>query len=279
MILVADSGSTGTDWCVIRKDGKEDKFKTDGINPALHPEDKILKELNDNVKPQVTVAIEQIYYYGTGVATEELANLMAQMLKSVFPSAQSIETYSDLFGSARAICGTKAGIACILGTGSNSCLFDGTKITDNVPAGGYILGDEGSGSAMGRRLLNAYLKRGLPDDIREKLQQQYSLSMAEIIQQVYRNGHNSKYLASFTRFMNENIQNHAIARLVSLCLAEFLDNNVMKYADCKNYPVGFVGSIAHHFRPMLEEEAKKRGLTIGKIIQAPIDELAAFHKK
>lgn len=278
MILIAESGSTSTDWRVIHSDGKVDKIKTIGINPAQRTEEEVHTEINTNVKPQVRTTIKQIYYYGTGVATEELVNMMVRVLKSIFTEAETVEAYSDLLASARAICGKEAGIACILGTGSNSCLYNGEKIIDNVPAGGYVLGDEGSGCAMGRKLLNAYLKRGLPEDIHNKLQNEYSLTMAEIIQQVYRQGHNSRYLASFTKFMNENIDNDAIRNIVAFCIGEFLENNVMKYADYQKYAVGFVGSIAHYFLPILKEEAEKRGITIGRIIQAPIDELVGFYK-
>ena len=278
MMLIAESGSTSTDWRVIHNNGKVDEIKTIGINPAQRTEEEVYAEISTNVKPQVKATIKQIYYYGTGVATQELTDMMIRVLRSIFTEAEVVEAYSDLLASARAICGKEPGIACILGTGSNSCLYDGSKIIDNVPAGGYVLGDEGSGCAMGRRLLNAYLKRGLPQDIHNKLQNEYSLTMAEIIQQVYRQGHNSRYLASFTKFMNENISNAAIRSIVAVCLGEFLENNVMKYADYKKYAVGFVGSIAHHFLPILKEEAAKRDVTIGRIIQAPIDELVGFYK-
>ena len=278
MRLIAESGSTSTDWRVIHSDGKVDEIKTIGINPAQRTEEEVYTEISTNVKPQVKATIKEIYYYGTGVATEELVNMMVRVLRGIFTEAETVEAYSDLLASARAICGKEAGIACILGTGSNSCLYDGRKIIDNVPAGGYVLGDEGSGSAMGRKLLNAFLKRGLPEDIHNKLRDEYSLTMAEIIQQVYRQGHNSRYLASFTKFMNENIDNATIRGIVAFCLGEFLENNVMKYTDYKKYPVGFVGSIAHHFLPILKEEAEKRGITIGRIIQAPIDELVGFYK-
>ncbi len=278
MILIAESGSTSTDWRVIHSNGKVDEIKTIGINPAQRTEEEVYTEISTNVKPQVKASIEQIYYYGTGVATEELTNMMIRVLRSIFTEAETVEAYSDLLASARAICGKEAGIACILGTGSNSCLYDGNKIIDNVPAGGYILGDEGSGCAMGQKLLNAYLKRGLPEDIHNKLQKEYSLTMATIIQEVYRQGHNSRYLASFTKFMNENIDNATIRNIVATCLGEFLEHNVMKYTDYKKYAVGFVGSIAHHFLPILKEEAQKRGIAIGRIIQAPIDELVEFYK-
>ena len=278
MILIAESGSTSTDWRIIHGNGRVDELRTVGINPSQRTEEEVFTEISTNVKPNITATIEQVYYYGTGVATEELVALMVSVLRKIFTEAKVVEAYSDLLASARAICGKQAGIACILGTGSNSCLYDGQKIIDNVPAGGYVLGDEGSGSAMGRKLLNAFLKRGLPEDIHSKLQEEYSLTMAEIIQQVYRQGHNSRYLASFTRFMNEHIANSAVRGIVAASLGEFFDNNVLKYADYKKYPVGFVGSIAHHFLPILKEEAEKREITIGRIIQAPIDELVAYHK-
>lgn len=278
MILLAESGSTSTDWRVIHRDGKVTELRTIGINPAQRTEAEIFSEISNNVKPKLDATIERIYYYGTGVATDEIVAMMIRILHDIFPTATTVEVYSDLLASARALCLHEAGIACILGTGSNSCLYDGTKIVDNVSAGGYILGDEGSGSAIGRKLLNAFLKRGLPEDIHNKLKEEYSLTPAEIIQQVYRQGHNSRYLATFTKFVNQHIDNPAMRNIVSSCLGEFFDNNVMRYPDYKKYKVGFVGSIAHHFYPILKEEADKRGITIGKIIQEPIYELVKYYQ-
>ena len=277
MILVADSGSTKTGWCIINSHGDFRYLETNGLNPCLQSENVILEELQTNLSPHVDIEIRQIFYYGTGV-TAEKQSVMAEILKKVFPAATLIEAYSDMLGCARSVCGNNAGIAGILGTGSNSCLFDGNKIIDNVNCGGYILGDEGSGAVLGRNLLNAFLKRDLSEKIHNDLVKKYNLSYAYIVEKVYKTPMANTWMASFAEYLNENQDEPCIRKIIVESLEAFFAKNIEKYADYKNYQVHFVGSIAYYFRPVLQEIATRRQINIGNIIKAPINELANYHK-
>jgi N-acetylglucosamine kinase-like BadF-type ATPase len=276
MILIADSGSTKTSWCAI--DSCENYIETGGLNPCLQSEEIILTELQTNLFPKINCKINRIFYYGTGVTLEKQP-VMIEILKKVFPQATTVEAYSDLLGSARSVCGNNAGIACILGTGSNSCLFDGKNIIDAVNCGGYILGDEGSGAVLGRNLLNAFLKRDLSKKIHDDLVKNYNLSYGYIVEKVYKTPMANTWMAGFTKYLNENQNEPCIRKIIMESFEAFFAKNVEKYKDYKNYKVHFIGSIAYHFKPMLEEIAKFRQITTGNIIQAPITELANYHKK
>lgn len=277
MILVADSGSTKTSWCLINAQGDFRYIETAGLNPCLQSEEVILNELQTNLCSQIEIDVQYIFYYGTGV-TPEKQSVMAEILKKAFSAAILIEAYSDLLGSARSVCRNSAGIACILGTGSNSCLFDGNKIIDNVSSGGYIIGDEGSGAVLGRNLLNAFLKRDLSEKIHNDLVKNYNLSYAYIVEKVYRTPMANTWMASFTKYLNENQAEPCIRKIIIESLDAFFEKNIEKYADYKKYPVHFIGSIAYHFKPLLQQIAEKRQINIGNIIQAPITELSKYHK-
>jgi N-acetylglucosamine kinase-like BadF-type ATPase len=277
MILVADSGSTKTSWCVINAGVTDSYIETIGLNPCLQAEETIFDELKQNLCPQIKSEISQIFYYGTGV-TAEKQSVMTAILKKVFPSATTVEAYSDLLGSARSVCGRKAGIACILGTGSNSCLFDGNNIVDAVNCGGYILGDEGSGAVLGRNLLNAFLKRDLSQKIHDDLEQNHKLSYGYIVEKVYKTPMPNAWMAGFTKYLNENQNEDCIRKIIVESFDAFFAKNVEKYVDYKKYQVHFIGSIAYYFKTVLEEIALRRGIEIGNIIQAPITELVKYHK-
>ncbi|MDR0421345.1 MAG: ATPase [Prevotellaceae bacterium] len=278
MILVADSGSTKTSWCVIDSCKNYNYIETGGLNPCLQSEEIILNELRTNLLPKITCEITEIFYYGTGVTSEKQA-VMIDILKELFTKATTVEAYSDLLGSARSVCGDGAGIACILGTGSNSCLFDGKNIVDAVNCGGYILGDEGSGAVLGRNLLNAFLKRDLSEKIHDDLVKNHNLSYGYIVEKVYKTPMANTWMAGFTKYLNENRDEPCIRKIITESFEAFFAKNIEKYADYKNYQVHFIGSIAHHFKLILEEIAQRRQITIGNIIQAPITELANYHKK
>ncbi|MDR2126689.1 MAG: ATPase [Prevotellaceae bacterium] len=276
MILVADSGSTKTSWCVIDSCGNYNYIETGGLNPCLQSEDIISTEIQTNLFPKILCEVKQIFYYGTGV-TPEKQQVMTGILKKIFSQATVIEAWSDLLGSARSVCGNSAGIACILGTGSNSCLFDGKNIVDAVNCGGYILGDEGSGAVLGRNLLNAFLKRDLSVKIHDDLVKNHNLSYGYIVEKVYKTPMPNTWMANFTKYLNENQNEDCIRRIINESFEAFFSKNIEKYANYKNYKVHFIGSIAHHFKPVLEEIAERRQITIGNIIQAPITELAKYH--
>ena len=277
-ILIADSGSTKADWRLVTSQRTLGAYVTLGLNPYLQTDEELFQEINLNLRVNIRDTVDEIYFYGAGVSTGEKAELLARTLRRVFPKAQAVEAYSDLFGAARALCGTASGIVCILGTGSNSCFYDGQTMVDNIPPCGYVLGDEGSGAVLGKKLLAAFLKRGLTSSVSKQLNERYHLTKDEILERVYKKPFPNRYLAGFTVFMRENIADESIAQIIETSFGEFLDNNVVRYPKHREHPIHFSGSVAFHFREQLEKVLQHRQLQLGRIIQAPANDLAEFHK-
>lgn len=295
MIIIADSGSTKTDWCV--KDGNATlaKVKTQGINPFHMMEETIEMILLEQLVPALKDAlssinmdgigegkatrkaldgdgwldnIEAIYYYGAG-CTPALCPVMQMIIGKAFPKVKDIEVGSDMLGAAKALCGESEGIACILGTGANSCLYDGKKIVSNVSPMGYILGDEGSGAVIGKTFVSE-LYKGNHRDFIPVFERETGLSQAEIIQKVYREPMANRFLASLSTFIVRHIKNNAwIEDMVVECFRLFFRRNVSHY-NRPDLPVSFVGSIAFYYKNQLEKAAKLEGYSIGKIMKAPL---------
>lgn len=276
MVIIADCGSTKCDWLLIHGGRDQQLENTVGFSPFFHTTDEITSilktQLVTKLKPET---VEEIYFYGTGIHDEHRAEIVAAAMRAVFPNAK-VEVEHDLLGSARATCGRSAGIACILGTGSNSCYYDGEKILDNVPSLGWLLGDEGSGTHLGKALLRAKFYRELPADLNSAFDAAYPEGTDAIKDRVYEKGANA-YLASFTRFLGEYPQHPFIQNLVGDCLGEFLDRHVCKYGGYQNVPIHFVGSIAHHFQDILLKCMEDRRLKPGVIVRKPIYPLADYH--
>ncbi len=272
MILVADSGSTKTEWRMVdREEGKSVKtFKTQGINPFYQSEQEIAQTLEREVKGELKgERVDAIYFYGAGV-TKEKESVMAAVLKSVFESAE-VHAGSDLLGAAWALLGKEAGIACIMGTGSNSCFYDGERIVENVPALGYVLGDEGSGAVIGKRLIGDLLKRQMPAELIEAFGKEHEdLTQSAIIEAVYRKPYPNRFLAQFTHF----VAAHRTEKYMQVMLQEefgrFLRRNVMQY-DYERYAAHFVGSVASVFEEELRLAAEDCGVRVGTVLQAPMD--------
>ena len=222
------------------------------------------------------MTFDSIYFYGAGCISEEVCANVRRAIAAHVP-APVIEVYTDLLAAARALFGREAGIACIMGTGSNSCYYDGEKIVDNVSPLGYILGDEGSGAVLGKLLVGDVLKKQLPEPLCEKFLAQYDLDRMKIIQKVYREHPANRFLASVTPFLIQNIEEPAVHRLVLNAFKAFFVRNIANYKDYKNYSINFVGSIAHYYKDVLEEAACSVDCKIGKILQAPLEGLIAFH--
>lgn len=265
MILVADSGSTKTDWMM---DGEI--ITENGINPVTMSEEDILS----NVRMMADDTVDEIFFYGAG-CVEPFADKVRKALMLVFPQAE-VQVDSDLLGAARALCGHEPGIACILGTGSNSCLYDGERITDNIPPLGYIIGDEGSGAVLGKLFLNKLFKRELPQNICDAFIEWSKMTYAEIIDKVYRQPMANRFLASFSPFIHQHLDEPAIRILVYEHFNAFVRKNVMKY-NRHDLPVNFVGSMADAYREVLTDVLKANDLLVGKIIQRPIERLADYH--
>lgn len=276
MMIIADCGSTKCDWLLARGGRDQQLENTVGFSPFFHTTAEIRDIIEDQLLPKLNgEAVKAVYFYGTGVHDKHRAEIVENALKEVFPNAK-MEVEHDLLGAARAVCGRSAGIACILGTGSNSCYYDGVKILDNVPSLGWLLGDEGSGTHLGKALLRAWFYRELPADLESDFQKKHPEGAHAIKDRAYEKGANA-YLATFTRFLSENIEHPFIQKLVSGCLGEFLDRHVCKYQGYQHVPVHFVGSIAHHFQNVLEKCMDERRLQMGQIIRKPIYPLAEFH--
>ena len=275
-LLIADSGSTKTDWRIIQ-DGKETHaIATKGMNPFFQTPSEMETELRSSLLPHLPVPLfDAIYFYGAG-CTPEKSQVVAQTLQQCIKVKDCIEVHSDLLAAARGLCGHQPGIACILGTGSNSCFFDGTAITANVPALGFILGDEGSGANLGKRLVGDLLKNQLDDELKNKFFRQFNTSMAEVIDKVYRQPFPSRYLASLNVFLEQNRTHEGIHRLLVRAFQDFIERNVMQYS-YEKYAMNCIGTIAVVYQPELAEAADRCGVTLGKICKSPTEGLIQYH--
>lgn len=276
MILIADSGSTKTDWVLQSVSGPLAHFHTQGINPFHQERSIIVGILNKELLPNLNSdEVSSVYFYGSGVRPE-LESVMMALLKEMFPQARQVEAHSDLLGAARALCGHNYGIASILGTGANSCLYDGKTILQNTPALGYILGDEGSGGVLGKHFLHDLFKGVLSENICKEFEREYGLTMADVIHRVYREPMPNRFLASLAPFIHRHLSDPAIKRLVVDNFRDFFRYNIRPYG-LSNMKVSFVGSIAWHFREQLEEAAAAEGFFLGSILKSPIEGLLRYH--
>ncbi len=273
MILIADSGSTKTDWALVDQHHAIREIKTKGLNPFQVSADEIAAEIRASLLPQLPATnIDSVCFYGAGCTTEKQP-LMEQALRSALPINGECTVASDMLGAAIAVCGYEPGIACILGTGSNSCAYDGQRIVKNVSPLGFILGDEGSGASMGKYLLGNILKRQWPANIIHRFEEKYGLTSADIIERVYRQQRPNTFLASFMPFIEENLQEPVVYNFVMDNFRSFLQRNVKQYDGWNRLPIGFNGSIAQIYRKPLEEVMKEEGMHLGRIVKAPMEGL------
>lgn len=292
--LLADSGSTKTDWALIADGTIAARIHTKGMNPFQMSEDEIANEVeiallpqllsacsNDATSSQQEVAactLNSLHFYGAGCTPEKIP-VVERALRRHLHVTGVCEVASDMLGAARALCGDQPGIACILGTGSNSCAYDGEKIVKNVPALGFILGDEGSGAVLGKTLVADILKNQLPQPIIQRFNDKYHLTAADIIDRVYRQPKPNTFLASFVPFLEENLDDPQIYRLVKESFRSFLRRNVMQYEGWQTLPIGFNGSIAKIYKQPLLEALQEEGMHLGRIIQAPMEAMVEYHTK
>lgn len=274
--LIADSGSTKADWCLIS--GKKKKtFTTQGMSPYFVTAERMQQILNDELRPHVSkTAVEEIFYYGTGCSNAQNAKLVKGVIKNVFPGAK-IEVDVDLMAAAKAVCGRNKGIACILGTGSNSCYYNGKKIIENSPGLGFILGDEGSGAYLGRKVLQHYLYNTFDDDLRARFDARFETNSSEILNAVYRKSLPNRYMASFAIFLAENRGHYMIENIIEDGLNDFFFYHVNNYRKSGDVPVHFVGSIAYGFKDVLKEMCNTYRLQLGKIVRNPLEGLIEYH--
>lgn len=274
--LIADAGGTSTTWYL----SPSHTFSTYGINPFQQSEEDIFNLVHDFRqasldKPEMP-RVSAIRFYGAGCTPEKIGTVKKALSQSFEGTVEDIEVHSDLLGAARGLCGTSEGVACILGTGSNSCLYDGEKIVQNTPALGYILGDEGGGAVLGKMFLSALLKGRLDKTVADAFYEEYGMNQAAIIERVYRQPLANRFLASFSKFISEYRSNPTVNCIIKENFTNFLNNNVKPY-NCKR--LNFTGSIAFHYAEILREVAEQNGYEIGKITQSPLEGLAEYHKK
>ena len=280
MILIADSGGSKTDWRLVRKDGGIDQASSAGFNPYYQPIEDLKRIVKDVLMSRIPTSEEvtEIYFYGAGVSSEKNQATIRQAFLEFFPKAQ-IEIGWDLLAAARALCGNEPGIACIMGTGSNSCLYDGKSIIDNVANLGWILADEGSGANIGRKFLVDYLRKKLPDTLARQFQARFPLTREQFLEKVYQEEKPSAFLASFAKFIFQHLKEPYCYQLIYSSFAEFYENNVMKYENYQNLKVHFTGSIAFYFSDILRQVANDKGITVKNILEGPIAGLTLYHTK
>ncbi len=280
MILIADSGSTKTDWRILDQNEVIAQTQTVGFNPYYQDADSIANELKANLLPLCTKEVTQVFYYGTGVTNEEKAGVIRDAILKVFPTCRQIEAQSDVVGAARAACGKIAGIACILGTGSNSIYFDGEKTGFQVPPLGFWLGDEGSGGHLGKSLLLSYLHKEMPLEIRTKFEEKYgTMDRLTVLENAYHKPFPNRYFASFSRFLFDNLEDDFCSNLVENCFLQFFQKYILKYPMCHETNVNFVGSVAFYYKDLLTKVADSQNIRIGRILEAPIGGLVEFHQQ
>lgn len=298
MILIADSGSTKTDWTLVHSThpllGSQviATFHTQGITPIHQTPAGIRSILEKELLSSISIfpraqlinsgILEgsllqkiDIFFYGSG-CTPAHVPMMKQLLAEVL-TPRSVEVHSDLMAAARALCNREAGIACILGTGANSCLYDGEQIVQNTPALGYILGDEGSGSVLGRMFLNAIFKRPELADVRDQFLKERKFTQADVIQKVYREPMANRFLATMSLFIHDHLDNPLLRQLAVDNFRMFFQRNIVPYGR-PDLPVHFVGSMAHHYPDELQEAAKIEGFTVGNTVQSPLEGLITYHQ-
>lgn len=276
-ILIADSGSTKTDWLLYDTTTLTTlPFQSSGLNPCLMDDEQIVCKLREEVRPQIpaTVHIDALYFYGAGCRPDQTERMSEHLARELSADVKIVA--SDLLGAARALCGEASGIVAILGTGSGSALFDGTCFTAQTPSLGYILGDEGSGAVLGRRLVADVLKRQMPEHIIRDFESSYDVSTEEVIRRVYREVSPNRYLASFVPFLEAHIHEEAISQLVVNEFRQFFIRNVLPYERLE-LPVNFVGSIAHLYATQLRQAAESCDCKVGKILRTPGEEILAYH--
>lgn len=276
MILIADSGSTKTDWCLINEDKKRFYFRSKGLNPYNISMENAKTEIETAVVPNICDEVKTIVFYGSGCSAKVKQEEVKAILEPYFPSA-TIEIEHDLMGAARATCGKEAGICAILGTGSNSCLYDGKNIVGNVPALGYVLCDEGAGTNIGKVLLRNYLRHLMPQDVNTMFAKEFAGEESDFLNRLYKGELPNYYLASFAKFAMDNQHNEYLRGIIEKAFDDFFINQIICYPQYNKYPINVVGSIGYLAKDIFGNVAKRYGVSVNKVVQAPLDELIAYH--
>ncbi|MBP8903266.1 MAG: ATPase [Paludibacteraceae bacterium] len=277
MILIADSGSTKVDWSVVDNGKVVKRAFTKGINPFFQSEEEISNEIETTLILQLdTQDFDAVYFYGAG-CTFDKVEIVKRAIQKNIKVIKEVEVSTDMLAAARGLCGYSSGIACIMGTGSNSCYYDGKNIVDNVSPLGFILGDEGSGAVLGKLFVSDLLKNQLTPGLKEKFLEQFNLTTGDIIDRVYRKPFPNRFLSTFSPFISEHLDDPGVRMLVMNSFKSFLKRNVMQYKNYDRLPIHFVGSVAFHFQEILKEAVEVMNMKPGKIIQSPMEGLIKYH--
>lgn len=280
MKLIADCGSTKIDWCLLENGSVVRRFNTTGINAVMLTEEEIRQRLLLELQPLIDAdadAISEIFFYGAGCISPDVCRNVERALRAVIPGVGQVDVRTDLLAAARALCGHEPGIACIMGTGSNSCWYDGREIRENVSPLGFILGDEGSGAVLGKLFLGDVLKNQLRPELTEEFLREYNLDRMTVIRRVYREPAANRFLASVVPFLSAHIAEPRIHRLVLDAFRAFFRRNVCQYPHYDRLPVNFVGSVAFYFQDVLRDAAEQCSCTVGTVIKSPMEGLVKFH--
>ena len=277
MILIAESGSTKTDWVLVNDENQITMYKTMGFNPFFHSSEFIANEIQSNKEfYEASKNVERLYFYGAGCSSDEMNNIVKEGLSKIYTSSV-ITVDHDLLACALSTYKGEPAISCILGTGSNSCFFDGQNLREEVPAIAYVLGDEGSGSFYGKKLLKDYLYNQLPESIQEDFESQFGNAKAAIFENVYMKPHANVYLASFMKFINRHYHHEYVTDMIQHGMNEFIKIHVCCYPEYKSVKTHFIGSISKIFEKELKVAAENHGVLLGDIIQKPVDNLVNYH--
>ena len=277
MILIADSGSTKTDWCVVENGVLVQQIFTKGTNPFFQSEEEISNEIATALLPELkTDEFDAVYFYGAGCGFPDKIEIVHRAISKQLKVKGNVEVATDMLAAARGLCGREAGIACIMGTGSNSCYYDGENIVANVSPLGFILGDEGSGACLGKLMVGDLLKNQMTPELKEKFLTQFNLTPADIIDRVYRKPFPNRFLASLSPFLAQNINEPCVHELVLNSFKAFFKRNIMQYENYQNLKVNLIGSVAFYYKEVLAEAAEAMGIQLGTIIQSPMEGLIKY---
>ena len=278
MILIADSGSTKTDWCVVENGVLVQQIFTKGTNPFFQSEEEISNEIATALLPELkTDEFDAVYFYGAGCGFPDKIEIVHRAISKQLKVKGNVEVATDMLAAARGLCGREAGIACIMGTGSNSCYYDGENIVANVSPLGFILGDEGSGACLGKLMVGDLLKNQMTPELKEKFLKQFDLTPADIIDRVYRKPFPNRFLASLSPFLAQNINAPCVHELVLNSFKAFFKRNIMQYENYQNLKVNLIGSVAFYYKEVLAEAAEAMEIQLGTIIQSPMEGLIKYH--
>jgi N-acetylglucosamine kinase-like BadF-type ATPase len=278
MIIIADGGSTKTNWCLVTEEGKKVYFNTEGYNPYFSGTEYIIQSLNESLPTDLKKdEITEVNYYGAGCSTPEMRKIVEEAMKVVFNKSK-VNIGHDLLAAARALLGNNEGFAAILGTGTNTCIYDGKDVVNNIDSGAYILGDEGSGCYIGKKLLVDYLRGYMPEPVRNLFWETFKLTPDDINEQVYTQPRANRFCASFSKFVYDNNVHIEYSRnLVRTSFEDFFRNLVTHYPNYQKYSFNCIGSVGYNFRNVLEEVVTENGMKVGNIIRSPIDNLVKYH--